>query len=429
MKIEVETLSPVEKKVTVEVDPERVAKELDRAYTSLGRRVKLRGFRSGKVPRKVLERHFRDEVERDVVERLVSSTFSDAVREQSIAAVAPPRVDVSEPGLQAAQPFRFTARVEVKPRLEPKDYRGLAVTRKPAEVTDAMVQDELTRIQDGLAQLVPVEGRFDAQEGDYAVVDHDGTIEGQPFEGSKAEGVTVRVGQGELVDGFVPQLAGKKLGDVVELDQAFPADHRIESLRGKVAHFAVTLKALKTRLVPALDDELAKDLGVPEVDTLEKLRARIRDDLEKREGRRADAELKDAIVKGALAKNDFEVPSALVERAIDVMIQGAAERFARQGLDIRQMGLDLPRLRADLREQALLQVKGALLLEAIADAEKIEVSDDDVQAEIARTASEMHLPLAQVQQQMRGGEARGALRNKIREDKALAFLTSEAKLQ
>jgi trigger factor len=429
MKIEVEAVSPVEKKVTVEVDPERVARELDRAYSSLGRRVKLRGFRSGKIPRNVLERHFREEVEQDVVQKLVSTGFGDAVREQNIEAVAPPQVDVGDGNLKAAQPFRFTARVEVKPKLEPKDYKGLEVTRRPVEVGDTMVADELTRIQDGMSQLVPVEGRFDAQEGDFAVIDHDGTVDGKPFEGGKAEGITVRVGKGEFVDGFIPALAGKKLGETFEFDQEFPADYSAEAMRGKVAHLRVTLKALKSRQVPSLDDELAKDLGIEAIDTLEKLRARIREDLGKREQRRSDSELKDALVKAALAKNDFEVPPALVERAIDTMIQGAYERFTRQGLDIRQMGLDLPRLRADLREQALLQVKGALLLEAIADTEKIEVTDEDVQAEVARMATQLGMPLAKVQHELRGGEARVALKNKIREDKALAFLTSEAKLK
>lgn len=426
MKIEVEALSPVEKKVTVEVDPERVAEELDRAYTSLGRRVKLRGFRAGKVPRKVLERNFKDEVERDVVEKLVGASFSDAVREHALEAVAPPRVDVAEQGLQQAQPFRFTARVEVKPKLEPKDYQQLEVTRRPVEVTDAMVAEELGKLQESLAQLVPVEGRAEAQAGDYGTVDFEGTIGGQPFDGNRAEGVTARVDPGEFLDGFLPQLAGKKLGETLELDQSFPEDYRVPQLRGKTAHFVVTLKGLKVRQLPALDDELAKDAGVEGAGTLEALRARLREDLEKREKRRSEAELRDALVKAALAKNDFEVPPALVERAIDAMIQGAADRFARQGLDFQQMGLDLPRIRADLREQALLQVKGALLLEAIADREKIEVTDDDVQAEIARTATELNLPLARVQQELRGGEGRRALQSRVREDKALAFLTSSA---
>ncbi len=426
MKIQVDPVSPVEKKVTIEVDPDRVASEFSKAYTRLGRRVKLKGFRPGKAPRKVLERNFRDEVEREVLERLVSATFGEAVREHEIPAVAPPHVQIAEPGLGEGKPLKYTARVEVKPKLEPRDYRGLEVTRRPPEVTEAMLSDELTRIQSSMAQLVPVEGRLDAPEGDYAVIDHEGTVGGKPFQGGKAEGVTVQLGPGDLVEGSVPALVGKKVGESVELDQAFPTDYRVESLRNQVAHFRITLRGLKARRLPSLDDELAKDLGIEGVATLDALKARIRSDLDKREQRRAESEQRDALVKAALAKNDFEVPSALVERAIDGMIEGAAERFARQGIDLKQLQLDEARLRADLREQALLQVKSALLLEAIADAEKIEVSDEDVEAEVARIAGELGAPLAKIQPQFRGGEPRAALRGRIREDKALAFLTSNA---
>src|SRR6266702_670535 len=369
MKIEVEAVSPVEKKVTVEVDPERVAKEPDEAYAGLGRRVKLKGFRSGHVPRAVLERNFRDEVEKQVVDTVVNASFGEAVAQHALHPVASPRVDVAEPGLAPGQPFRYSARVEVKPRHEPKDYKQLEVARKPPEVTDQMVSDELTRIQESLSRLVPVEGRFEAQPGDYAVIDHDGTIEGQPFEGGKAEGVTVKVEAGDLSGGFIPQLAGVKLGEAVELDQSFPADQGYEPLRGKTGHFKVTLQSLKTRQVPAIDDLLAKEMGLEGVETLDALKARIRDDL------------------------------------------------------------DVARLRADLREQALLQVKGALLLESIADVEKITVSDEDLQIELARMSGEMGIPLAKMQQQMKGGGARAALLNRLREDRALAFLTSEATLK
>lgn len=429
MKIQVDAVSPIEKKVTIEVRPERVAEELGRAYDRLGRRVKLRGFRPGKAPRKVLERNFRDEVEREVLEHLVADTFGQAVREHSIDAVAPPNVQVAEPGLSAGQPLRYTARVEVKPSLAPKDYRSLEVTRRPPEVTDQMVSDELSRLQASMARLVPVEGRFEAQEGDYAVVDHEGTVGGLPFEGGKGEGVTVQVRPGDLHEGNAPSLAGKRLGETVEVDSAFPPDYRVESLRGKVGHFKLTLKGMKTRQVPSLDDALAKEVGLEGVETLEGLKARIREDLGKREKRRAESELRDALIKAALARNDFEVPPSLVERAIDSMLEGTAERFARQGLDLRRLDLDVARLRADLRETALLQVKGALLLEAIADAEKIEAGDEDIEAEIARLAGEMGVPPAKLQAQVRSGDARAALRNKLREDKALAFLTSVANLK
>jgi trigger factor len=428
MKIQVESVSPVERKVTVEVDPERVAQELERAYLGLSRRVKLKGFRPGKAPRKVLERQFRAEVESDVAERIVSQTFAEAVQTEDLPVVATPSVSIAE-GIAEGKPLRYTARVEVKPHLEPKDYRGLTVTRKAPEVTEEMVAAELSRLQQSFAQLVPVEGRFEAQAGDWAVIDHEGTVEGKPFPGSKAEDVTVKVGPGPVSEGNLEKLAGAKVGQAVEFEEAFGNDHRDPALRGKSAAMKATLKALKTQQVPPLDDAFAKEVGIEGIATLEALRARIRSDLERREKRRSEAELREALIKAALARNDFEVPPALVERAIDQMIEGTAERFRRQGIDLNRLEMDMARLRADLREQALLQVRGALLLEAIADAEKLEVTDEDVQAEIARIADEMGMPLAKVQQQTRGKETREALRTRVREDRALALLSSAATIQ
>ncbi|HET6410497.1 MAG TPA: trigger factor [Anaeromyxobacter sp.] len=425
MKIQVESVSPVERKVTIEVDPERVARELERAYAGLSRRVKLRGFRPGRAPRRVLERQFRAEVESDVAERVVADTFAEAVRTEELAVVAAPSVSISE-GIAEGKPLRYTARVEVKPRLEPRDYRGLKVRRKPPEVTEDMVSAELTRLQSSFAELVPVEGRFEAQAGDWAVIDHEGTIEGRPFAGSKAEDVTVRVEPGAVSEGNLERLAGLRVGEEIEFEEVFGGDHRDPALRGKVASMKARLKGLRTRRLPPLDDALAKQVGIEGVETLEALRDRIRGDLKGREKRRSESEFKDALVQAALARNDFEVPSSLVERAIDQMIEGTAERFARQGVDLRKLDMDLPRLRADLRERALLQVRGALLLEAIADAEKIEVTDEDVQAEVARIAEDLGVALAKVQQQTRGKEAREALRNRLREEKALALLSSAA---
>ena len=239
----------------------------------------------------------------------------------------------------------------------------------------------------------------------------------------------MKVAPGPVNEGNLERLAGTRLGESIEFDEPFPSDHRDEALRGKVAKMKATLKALKVQRIPALDDAFAKEVGIEGVDTVEALRTRIRSDLAKREKRRSEAELRDGLVKAALAKNDFEVPSALVERAIDQMIEGTAERFARQGVDLRKLELDMARLRGDLREQALLQVRGALLLEAIADAEQITVTEEDLQAEVARIAEELGLAPAKDQQQTRGKEAREALRNRIREEKALSLLSSAATIQ
>jgi trigger factor len=425
MKIQVENVSPVERKVTIEVDPERVARELEHTYQGLARRVRLPGFRPGKAPRNVLERHYKAEVENEVLDRVVQQTFAEAVKVESLAAVAPPHVSVTD-GVAEGKPLRYTARVEVKENFQPKSYRGLGVVKQTPQVTDEMVATELGRLRESVAKLVPVEGRVEAQEGDWAVIDHEGTIDGAPFEGSRAEGVTVKVGQGAIAEGNMAQLAGRKLGELVEFDEALPADHRVEGLRGKSAHMAVTLKALRMRELPPLDDDFAKEVGLEGVETVDALRARMRADIEKREKRKAESEYRDGLVKAALASNSFEVPNALVERALDSMIQGAAERFARSGIDIQELQLDFARMRGELREQALQQVRGALLLEAIAEHEKVAVSEDDLQKELVRLAEELGAPLAKLQQQLRGTEARQALSNKVREEKVLALMAGEA---
>ncbi len=425
MKISVESVSPVERKLTIEVPPERVAKELDKAYVGVGRRAKLPGFRPGHIPRAVLERNFKPEVERDVAERLVNLTFVEAAQEKGIEPVATPDVSLEGPLVPGA-PFKFTAKVEVRPAIAPRDYRGLAVTRTMPVVTDEAVAAELEKLRDRFGSLEPLQGREVAAEGDWAMIDHEGTIDGKSFEGSTAQGVSVRAAAGKIEEGNIAALVGKKVGESVEFDEPFAADHRNEELRGKIAHMKVTLRGLQQRTLPPLDDEFAKLVGVEGLETLEALKGRIRGDLERREKRKADGDFKDALIKAALAKNDFEVPPSMVERTIDNMLESTVERFARMGLDVAKLDLDVARLRADLREQALLQVRGSLLLDAVASAEKLEVQPDDVQAELARLADEAGVSLAKVQQQMRSAEARSALHTRVREEKALSLLAEAA---
>ena len=423
MKIQVEKLSPVEKKVTVEIEATEVAKEIDRAYASLGRRAKLKGFRPGKAPRAVLERNFKDQVEADVVERLVQKSFDEASREQKLEAVAAPRVQVGESAIAADKPFSYTARVEVKPVIEPRDYRGLSVARKVAEVTDATVDAELERLRQSFGEMVPVEGRTVAELGDWAVIDYKGSVEGTPFDGGTAEGALIQVKDGNFFAGEMAVLTGRSVGEKFELEQPFPADFRDPALAGKAGHFEIQLQSLRSQKIPAIDDAFAKEVGIEGVETLAALRDRVRADIEKREKRRVEAEERDALVKGALDRNDFEVPPALVERTVDAMMQSTAQRLARQGVDLRQLDLDVARIRADLREQAILTVKAALLLEAIAEAEKIEVSAQDEQEEIQRRADEMGVPPSRLQPK---GDGLAALRQRIREDKVVALLAASA---
>lgn len=423
MKVQVEKLSPVEKKVTVEVGPDRIAKEIDRAYTSLGRRVKIKGFRPGKAPRGVLERNFRDQVEAEVIDRIVSSTFAEVAKAESIEAVAAPRVQVAEPGLGEGRPLSYTARVEVKPVIEPKDYRGLDVERKTAQVTDAMVDAEIERLRQSFAQMEPVEGRTQAQKGDWAVIDYMGTVDGKSFDGGQAEGALVQVADGDFFKGEMAILEGRNLGDVLEVEQVFPEGFRDPEMRGKTARFSITLQSLRSQKIPAVDDAFAREIGIEGVETLEALRARVRSDIEKREKHRAESEQRDLLIRAALSRNEFEVPPALVERTLDAMMESTARRFAQQGIDIRQLDLDVARIRADLRDQAVHTVRAALVLEAIAAVEKIEVSAEDEKAELERQAAAMGVPLSKLKLR---DEMREALRQQIREDKAVALLAEHA---
>jgi len=426
MKIQVEKLSPVETKVTVEIEPAEVAKEIDRAYASLGRRAKLKGFRPGKAPRAVLERNFREQVEADVVEKLVQKSFDEASREQKLEAVAAPRVQVGDAAIAADKPFSYTARVEVKPVIEPRDYRGLTVARQTVQVTDATVDAELERLHQSYAEMVPVEGRTVAELGDWAVIDYKGSVEGKPFDGGSAEGAVVQVKDGNFFAGEMATLTGRSVGEAFEITQPFPADFRDPAMAGKPARFEIELKSLRTQKIPPIDDAFAKEVGVEGIETLAALRDRIREDIGKREKRRVEAEERGALVKAALDRNDFEVPPSLVERTIDAMMQSTAQRLTRQGIDLRQLDLDVASIRTDLREQALVSVRASLLLEAIAETEKIGVDEKDEHDEIQRRAAEAGVPPSRLQL---NAEGRAALRQRIREDKVVALLAASAIFQ
>lgn len=423
MKVQVEELSPIERKLAIEVERELVDGELAKAYAELGRHVKIAGFRPGKIPRRILEQRFKSEVEADVMQKLVQRAYIEAVRQNQVDAVADPQVTPKP--LKPGEPFAFDARVEIRPRVEVKDYLGLELKRVPVQVGDEKVQARLEDLRRRLTRLEPVSGRDVAQANDYAQVDYEATCDGKPFPGSKAENITVRVAPGELVEANIAALEGTKVGEVKELDYVFPADHRVEEVKGKTAHFKISLKGLKTEIVPELDDAFAKDTGG--ADSLEALKARIRSDLEKAEKLQAGAQERDQIVKLLVERNPFEVPRAMVEQAIDAMLEGALRQMARSGLDPRRLNLDLGRLREEMRERATSEVKGSLLFDALATQEKIEPSEEEIDKRIEQIAQESDRPQSAVQKAFRSPADRKGLALRLREEKAIEFVKASAK--
>jgi len=423
MKVQVEELSPVERKLSIEVPPEQVQAELGRAYAQLGRQVRLPGFRPGKIPRRILEQKFRGEVEDDVARRLVERAYLSAISEHHVDAVGTPQLTPVR--LDQEKPFAFEARVEVRPKVEAKDYRGLPLKRVQAAVPDAEVNERLEAMRQRAARLEPVEGRTVAETGDFAIVDYVGTIGGQPFPGSKAEEVTVEVAPGDLLRGNVPELAGTVIGQTRELDHAFAADDPEPARAGKTAHFSFTLKGLKRQQLPALDDDFAREVGGG--DTLAELKGKVRNDLEAAAQNRAAQDEREQLVKGLVERNPFELPKAMVERGLDAMLDGALRMMARQGLDPSKLNLDFSSLREEMRPKAEAEVRGALLLQAVAEKEGLSVKPEDLDARIAQYATESGAPLHQVRKAFKEPEQRRALEQRVREEKTVEFLKAAAK--
>jgi trigger factor len=421
----VEDLSPVVKKVSVELAPDRVKDALDTAYTSVSRTVKLKGYRQGHVPRRLVERYFGDDVKKDVAQKLVTGSIHEALAEHKLDPVAPPRVENGS--VEAGQPFKYTATVEVRPRVEPKEYEGLVVPKADVSIADAQVEERLEEMRTEHAMFVPVEGRDVAEAGDYASCDYEGFVDGTPLRGAKREGVLLEVVAGSMLENKAEGLLGARIGETRELGVTFPADYAVEELRGKEARFQTVLKGLKRREVPALDDAFALDLG-GEAKTLADLRARLKAEMEAQKKERAEGEQREKLLAALVEKNPIEAPPALVERNVDAMLQGMLEGFMRRGLDPRQLGLNLDRMRDELRQRALLEVKGYLLLEAIAEKENLSASEDDLEKHFEKMATELKQPAEKVKAAFRKNDSLDSLKARLRQDKAFAFLLGKATL-
>jgi trigger factor len=419
----VEDLSPVVKKVSVELTPDRVKDALDTAYVTVSRTVKLKGYRQGHVPRRLVERYFGDDVKKDVAQKLVTGSIHEALAEHKLEPVAPPRVENGS--VESGQPFKYTATVEVRPHVEPKEYEGLSVPKIDTAVSDKDVEERIEEMRNSQAMFVPVEGRDVAESGDFVSADYEGFVDGTVLRGAKREGVLLEVTPGSLLENKAEGLLGARVGETRELGVTFPNDYTVEELRGKEARFQVAVKGLKKREMPALDDAFAQDLG-GEAKTLSDLREKVRAEIEEKRKERARTEQREKLLEALVEKNPIEAPPALVERNVDAMLQGMLEGFMRRGIDPRQLGLNMDRMRDEMRQRALLEVKGYLLLEAIAEKEKIAATEDDLNQHFEKLAKEVNQPPDKVRAAFRRQDSIDSLQARLRQDKALAFLLSKA---
>ena len=378
MQVEIEESGQFIRKLSVTVPAEDVTRELDLAYRRVAKAAKIPGFRPGKVPRGVLKMHYGEQIVAEVNNTLVQQSLPKAMSDHSVAPVTTPKV---VPGKVASgSAFEYTAEVEIQPEIKVERYEGLDVPTFDVVVADEEIDAEVTRLQEQAAQVVPVDGRDVVETGDLVQIDYQGTLDGVAFDGGTAENATLEIGSGTYLKGFEEALTGQTVPGETSFPVDFPEDYGAPHLAGKQAMFTVQLKELKTKELPAIDDEFAKDL---EHDSLDAMRASITGDIQKRKEDGVRADEREAALKALVSANPFEVAPSMIEEQLDRMVQGAAAQMAQMmGTQHNFSDTEMQELRNDSRERADHQVRSGLLLMEVTKAVGIEVSKEDVQGEI-----------------------------------------------
>jgi len=422
MKVAVEQLSAIERKVQVELPQETVKRELDKAYRELSRSVKIKGFRPGKVPLDLLKRRFGTQVENEVGLQLVNNSFSDAMKQGEIEAVSDPRLD-REPLLEG-QPFRYSVVVEIKPEITVKDYAKLPARRKQAHVSDEEVDVQLELRRQGSAFLRTFGDDHPVRMGDHVLLDFRAFIGGRPVPGGETKGYELEIGSNRFSAEFENKLAGAVKGEEREVEVTYPADHPNKNLAGQTVRFEVAVKDVMERLVPELNDEFARTLGSAQ--TLEELRGLIRQQVEKQKNKANDGEVRQQLVDELTARNPFEVPQGMVERELQRMLETIRYRLAAQNVSLEQAGIQEGPFREQNRERAEKSVRATLLLERLAAQENLVVTDDELEEGLRQNAEEMNRPLDKVKEFYRKNNLMEPLRRQLLEEKVVKLLLEQA---
>jgi trigger factor len=414
MKVDVQQVGACERRLEIEIPSENVKKELDQAYRELARKVSIRGFRKGKIPRPVLERYHRTSVEDEVMQKLIPSSFQQAVKDQGLRAVGQPKLD--DINLNEEKALRYTATVEVLPDIALETSGGWELTKEVRVVTDADIDRELHDLQNRHVSLVSITEDRPVRDGDYVLISFEGFRDGQPVQGTKTENYALVVGSKSVIESVELGLLGMRKGEVREIPVQFPETYQNRALAGQTVTFRVTVNEIKERVLPALNDEFAKEVGG--VDTLAELTEKLRkgqEEIAEREARRA---LHEAIVTRLIEANPFELPPGMVEAETEMHIADLQRQLRAQQGEATPLQIS-DEVRQQLREQAITRIKRELIVDEIAKREGLAVEDADVEAQLTRLAERTEQRLEYIRRQMEQTGALESIRQNILADKVL----------
>lgn len=422
MKVEVEKRSETVRAFHIEVPEDVVSKELEGALLNTQRRAKIPGFRPGKAPKSIIEQKFGKDIESDVVQKLIPDFYMKAVKESGLTPVEMPQIEKME--VKKGAPLAFTAVVEVKPAIEAVTWQGVEVADEKIEVSDEEIQKTLTHLQDRHSQLEAYPEDHLLEKDDFAILDYEGFEGDLPVPSSKNEGVLIQIGSGRLIPGFEDGLIGARKGDFRELKITFPEDYHAKEMASKEVDFKVKVGEIKKKVSPALDDDFAREVG-NEYNSLEDLRSKVRREIQEHKTEDRQNRLREAAVGFLVDRNPVTAPQAMVERELERLLVRAINHF---GKEIEHLTDDEKRqLVSEYTPIAERNVKASLLLEGVAKSEKIDVTQEEVDAEMERLAEKTHQTLDKVKQHFSSKEGTlQGLKNQIQEWKTLDLVLSKA---
>lgn len=384
--------------LTVTVEAAEFDSALDQAFKKVSKEVSVPGFRRGKIPRQMFEKRFGVEsLYQDALDIVLSPNYAKAVQEEDLNPVDQPEVDIVE--MEKGKDLVFTAKVTVEPEVKLGDYKGLEVEALSTDVTDEDVDHEIGHLLEAHTEMVVKDEGEAVAEGDTVNLDFDGYVDGEQFDGGKAEGYDLEIGSGSFIEGFEEQLVGLKVDDEKDVEVTFPEEYHAENLAGEPATFKVKINSIKVKETPELDDDLVKELD-QDVETVDALKEKLHKDLKEAKEQQSDAQLKEDLVTQASDNAEIDVPEAMVNTELDRMVQEFEQRLSQQGINLEMYqqlsGQDEDALREQMKEDALKRVRTNLTLRQIADDENIEVTEADIDAELEKMSGQFGISVEDI---------------------------------
>ena len=386
MSLQVEKLEKNMAKLTIEASAEDFEKAIQKVYLKARGKINIPGFRKGKAPRKLIEKMYGTGVfYEDAANDLIPTAYAEALKDCDLEIVSRPEINVTQ--IEAGKPFIFTAEVAVKPEVTLGEYKGVEVEKSDVEVTEEDINKEVDKERENNSRTIDVDDRA-VENGDIIKLDFDGSVDGVPFEGGKAENYTLTIGSGSFIPGFEDQLIGTKIGEEKDVTVTFPEDYHEKSLAGKEAVFKCKVNAISVKELPEADDEFASE--VSEFETLAEYKEDIKKKLTEKKEEAARAKKEAQAIEKAVENATMEIPDAMIDTQVQSMMEDFARRMQSQGLSLEQYfqftGMDVKKMHDQMKPEALKRIQNSLVLEAVAKAENIEISDEKVDEEIAKMA-------------------------------------------